>query len=105
MKRLLKECEGFQWDEGNSDKNWTRHKVNRFECEELFFNEPLIVREDLKHSQSEDRLYSLGRTDSNRFLFVVFTIRDNLIRVISARDMTAKEQKEYEEKIKRNTTL
>ncbi len=43
MKNLLKECEGFQWDKGNSDKNWIRHQVTRFECEELFFNSVVIV--------------------------------------------------------------
>ena len=105
MKNLLKECEGFQWDEGNSDKNWIRHQVSRFECEELFFNQPLIISEDSKHSKSESRFYSLGRTDSNRFLFISFTIREKLIRVISARDMTTKERKKYEEKIKRYSNL
>ncbi len=105
MKNLLKECEGFQWDEGNSDKNWIRHQVTRFECEELFFNQPLIISEDSKHSKLESRFYSLGRTDSNRFLFISFTIREKLIRVISARDMTTKERKKYEEKIKRYSNL
>ena len=103
MKNLLKECEGFQWDEGNSDKNWIKHKVSRFECEQIFFNLPLIVREDLKHSKKETRFYTLGRTDSNRYLFISFTIRNKLIRVISARDMTSKERKKYEERLKRYT--
>ncbi len=101
MKSLLKECEGFQWDEGNSDKNWIRHHVTRFECEEMFFNQPLIIKEDSKHSKTENRFYSLGRTDSNRFLFISLTIREKLIRVISARDMTTKERKKYEERIKK----
>ena len=105
MKNIIKECEGFQWDDGNSDKNWIRHRVSRFECEELFFNQPLIVRQDLKHSQSEVRFYSLGRTDSNRFLLIAFTLRGKLVRVISAGDMTTKERKKYEEKIKRYTNL
>jgi hypothetical protein len=105
MKNILKECEGFQWDEGNSDKNWIRHQVNRFESEELFFNQPLIVKYDAKHSDSETRFYSLGRTDFNRFLFISFTIREKLIRVISAREMTEKERKKYEEAIKRYTDL
>ncbi len=101
MISLLKECEGFQWDEGNSDKNWIKHKVSRLECEELFFNLPLIIREDTKHSHREIRFYTLGRTDSSRFLFVSFTIRDQLIRVISARDMTIKERKKYEKRLKK----
>ena len=101
MKNFLKECEGFKWDEGNSDKNWIRHKVTRFECEELFFNQPLIIKEDSKHSKKEARFYTLGRIDSNRFLFISFIIGERLIRVISARDMTTKERKKYEERIKR----
>ena len=105
MKNLIKDCEGFEWDEGNSDKNWIRHEVSRFECEEIFFNQPLIVKSDIKHSESEIRYYSLGRTDSNRFLFISFALRNKLIRVISARDMTQKERKKYEEAIKRYTKL
>lgn len=105
MKILLKECKGFQWDEGNSDKNWIRHRVTRFECEELFFNQPLIIKKDSKHSKTEIRYYSLGRTDSTRFLFISFAIREKLIRVISVRDMTTKERKKHEEKIKRYTNF
>lgn len=105
MISILKECEGFQWDEGNSDKNWIRHHVSRFECEEIFFNQPLIIKEDVKHSRLEVRFYALGRTDSGRFLFTAFTIREKLIRVISTRDMTPKERRRYEEKITRYTTF
>ncbi len=91
----LAECEGFQWDAGNSTKLWDRHRVKPTECEELFFNRPLIVENDEKHSQREQRLYALGQTDEGRFLFVVCTIRNRLIRVISARDMSRRERKVY----------
>jgi len=100
MKNLIKDCEGFEWDEGNSDKNWIRHQLGRFECEELFFNQPLIIKSDTKHSESGKRYYSLGRTDSNRFLFISFTLREKLIRVISARDMTQKERKNMKKQLK-----
>ena len=93
---LLLECTGFQWDEGNAEKNWIRHQVSRVECEELFFNAPLIVAPDGKHSGSETRFYLLGQTDEGRPIFAVITIRDRLIRVISARDMNKREEKEYE---------
>lgn len=93
---LLQECAGFQWDEGNAEKNWIRHQVSRAECEELFLNEPLIVAPDVKHSGSQTRFYPLGQTDEGRLIFAVFTIRDRLIRVISARDMNKREEKEYE---------
>ena len=55
----LLECTGFQWDEGNAEKNWLRHKVSRVECEEVFFNEPLLVAADAEHSGVEPRFYAL----------------------------------------------
>ena len=86
---------GFDWDAGNQDKNWIKHRVSKRECEELFFNLPLVVVDDDKHSQREPRFYALGKTNINRQLFVSFTIRENLIRVISARDMSRKEREIY----------
>lgn len=86
----------FEWDEGNADKNWIRHQVSRAECEQVFFNRPLVVGEDESHSQYELRYYALGQTDTGRLLFVVYTLRDERVRVISARDMTRRESKEYE---------
>jgi uncharacterized protein len=102
---MLRSCSGFDWDEGNSDKNWLRHKVSRSECEQFFFNEPMIVNHDEKHSLKEKRWYALGRTDSQRFLFIVFTIRAELIRIISARDMSKKERQIYHEQAKRNSSV
>jgi uncharacterized DUF497 family protein len=92
----LLECTGFDWDEGNSVKNWIKHQVSRAECEEIFFNDPLIAAPDKRHSGAEARYYVLGQTDEGRRLFVVVTIRDKLIRVISARNMSRREEKEYE---------
>jgi len=98
-------CDGFEWDEGNSEKNWIRHQVSKNECEEVFFNIPLIVADDQKHSDEEKRFYALGRTDRARFLFIVFTIRNNLLRVISARDMNLREERRYEQQIKKYTNF
>ena len=95
MKKIFNNCESFEWDKGNSGKNWIRHKVMKGECEQVFFNEPIIVLKDDKHSQTENRWFLLGKTDTERLLFVVFTIRGNAIRVISARDMNKKERKNY----------
>ena len=92
MKEILQQCTGFDWDEGNSEKNWILHQVSRSECEQVFINEPLVVADDEKHSQIEKRWYLLGQTDSVRLLFIVFTLRDKLIRIISARDMHKKER-------------
>ena len=91
----LKECVGFELDAGNSEKNWLSHQVTKSESEQIFFNQPLFIEDDEKHSRIEVRYYALGKTDDERKLFIVFTIRKNLIRVISARDMSKKEKKAY----------
>lgn len=92
----LQNCTGFEWDRWNFDKNWSKHKVSHLECEQVFFNRPLLLFDDTKHSREEVRMYVLGKTNTGRLLFVVFTVRNNLIRVISARNMNKKEQVIYE---------
>ncbi len=92
---MLAACIGFEWDEGNADKNWIQHQVSPGECEEAFFNDPLLVLPDVGHSKPEPRFYALGQTDAGRRLFLAFTIRRQLVRVISARDMSRRERKEY----------
>ena len=92
----MPEFEGFDWDKGNAEKNWLSHQVTPQEAEQVFFNRPVIVADDAKHSQSEKRYLILGQTDADRPLFIVFTLREGRIRVISARDMHRKERKVYE---------
>ena len=65
--------------------------------EEVFFNLPLLLQSDDAHSQKEPRYYVLGHTIAGRRLFIAFTIREDKIRVISARDMSKKERKIYEQ--------
>jgi uncharacterized DUF497 family protein len=91
-----KDAGGFEWDDGNAEKNWLLHQVSQTESEQVFFNRPLVVAEDDLHSNREIRYYALGRTDAGRLLFVVYTLRAEKIRIISARDMTRRERKEYE---------
>ncbi|HUV14761.1 MAG TPA: BrnT family toxin [Acidobacteriota bacterium] len=93
--RALQACTGFDWDDGNFLKNWEKHGVSVAECEQVFFNRPLLAQPDSRHSLAESRFYLLGRTDSGRHLFVAFTVRGRSIRVISARDMSRKEQRSY----------
>jgi hypothetical protein len=90
---------GFDWDEHNSRKSLVKHGVGQFEAEEPFFNAPLLVVADEKHSHAELRYHALGKTSANRFLHITFTLRaeGSLIRVISARDMHRKERKVYEQ--------
>jgi len=90
---------GFDWDDGNNRKN-DKHGVGQAEAEQLFFNEPLLVPRDERHSNSESRYHALGKTDKGRHLHLTFTLRiDNTrIRVISARDMHRKERAIYEQR-------
>ena len=92
----LAHASGFEWDSGNTEKNWIRHQVRTTECEQVFFNRPLVVAPDVKHSGQELRFYALGQTGAARRLSIVATLRGDLIRVISARDMSRKERKAYE---------
>jgi uncharacterized DUF497 family protein len=91
----LNDLDGFEWDESNRDKNWIAHQVSVGKCEEVFFNLPLLLQSDPAHSQAEDRNYVLGQTNAGRRLFIVFTVRNNQVRVISARDMSKKERVIY----------
>lgn len=96
--KILPRPIAFQWDKGNIDKNLFKHKVTIQEAEEVFLNDPFVISEDVKHSDTaEQRFYGLGRTRTDRKLFVAFTIRDKKIRVISIRDMKKKERSIYEQ--------
>ena len=86
---------GFEWDPGNSDKNWRHHQVRQGEAEQVLLNRPVMLTPDLKHSRSEARFFTLGRTDSGRHLAIVFTTRGSLVRVISARPMSRAERRAY----------
>ena len=81
----------------NKDKNWISHQVTPVECEEIFFNQPFVATDSSQERESEDRYYALGKTSMERLLFIVFTIRKKHIRIISARDMSRKERKVYNE--------
>lgn len=89
---------GFEWDDGNSRKN-DQHSVSMAEAEQVFFNLPLLVLADLRHSEAELRFHALGKTNEGRRLHITFTLRDagQFIRVISARDMHRKERVIYEQ--------
>ncbi len=92
--KQLPDCTGFEWDNYNADKIWTKYHVTPSECEQVFFNLPLIVADNEKHSKKERRYYALGHTDINRLLFIAFTMHRDRIRVISAKNMGRKERKE-----------
>jgi len=95
LTERLTRCEGFEWDAGNAGKNREKHGVLDGECEQVFFNRPLVAAPDARHSEREERIHGLGQTDSGRRLFLVCTIRGVRIRVISARPMSRAEREEY----------
>lgn len=86
----------FFWDKGNQQKNWLKHKVKTKECEEVFLDDHKKIAKDKFHSNGEKRFILLGKTKSHRILYLVFTVRNQKIRVISARDINKKERKLYE---------
>lgn len=92
----------FVWDKGNSDKNYLKHNVTNKEAEDVFFDRNCKTFNDIVHSINETRYRIIGKTEQNRILLVIYTIRGNMIRVISARDTNKKEIKLYEKKA--NTT-
>ncbi len=102
-KRLFPEPIEFDWDEGNGDKNWLRHHVAQNEAEFVFFNEPKFVFNDTAHSKVEKRFICLGKTKQGRYLFISFIIRNQRIRIISARDMTSREHQEFDKYEKENS--
>jgi uncharacterized DUF497 family protein len=95
----VEQIAGFDRDDGNSRKSADKHDVSQAEAESVFFNDPLIIVADAKHSDNKQRLNTLGKTAQNRLLHVTFTLRQNgtVLRVISARDMHRKERKIYEQ--------
>lgn len=98
LSEFFQDVEGFQWDDANSSKNWTRHEVSQTEAEQAVLNRPVVVA-DARHGL-EARWFVFGRTDGDRPLTVVFTIRGRLLRVISARPMSRRERKRYDQAIR-----
>jgi uncharacterized DUF497 family protein len=92
-KDPLAACTGFDWNKANSTKNWDHHAVTPEEAEDVFFHDPLIVRSDPRPSKREKRYWALVQTGRGRKLFVAFTVRGKLIRVISVRDMSQREKR------------
>ena len=88
----------FEWDSGNINKNKIKHNVDYTDIEQVFSNEELYFYPDEKHSSNKETRYiAYGHADNGRNLIICFTLRNNSIRVISARDMDKKERLLYEE--------
>ena len=93
-----KNIKGFIWDKGNIDKNLIKHDVSNSECEEAFFDDHKLIFNDIIHSKKEKRYIILARTKNERLLFMVYIIRNQMVRIISARDVSKRERRLYEER-------
>ncbi len=91
----------FEWDKWNLDKIYLKHGITPKEAEDVFVSEDSYFFSDVEHSQKEERFIVLGKTLEKKNLFVVFTMRRQKVRIISARRMHNKEVKKYE-KAKKN---
>lgn len=92
LPRLL----SFEWDDGNIDKNFEKHLISSNISEEPFKDEDLITFPDLPHSKSENRYHLIGKTEQNTVLFITYTLRQDKIRIISARIANKQERRIYE---------
>ncbi|MEK9151634.1 MAG: BrnT family toxin [Patescibacteria group bacterium] len=104
MKKILSQADSFDWDKSNQDKSLGKHSVTPKESEEVFFHRPLLIASDPRHSEKEKRYLALGQTAQKRQLFLAFTYRSKKIRIISARPMSRRERKNYEQ-AKKNPTI
>lgn len=86
---------GFEWDEGNIDKSYKKHGITPNEAEEVFVDKNVGIERDIKHQETEERYIAIGTTLNAKLLFVVFTIRRSMIRIISARRADKKERRLY----------
>ena len=87
----------FTWDPTKEASNRRKHGVSFDEASTLFRNLLATVLPDPTHSRREERLLIIGHSAAGRLLLVVFTERADRIRIISARETSARERREYEE--------
>lgn len=98
----LSKITGFEWNKGNIDKSYRKHGITPNESEEIFLDESIAIERDIRHEEVEDRYIGIGKTLHGKLLFIVFTLRNNALRVISARRANKKERRLYE-KAKENS--
>jgi len=87
----------FEWDEEKAKQNLKKHRIS-FEEASTVFGDPLALTiHDPLHSEEEDWFIILGESNRRRLLVVVFTDREDRIRIITARVANRRERKDYEE--------
>ena len=85
----------FQWDAYKAEDNQFKHHVSFEEATEVFDDPIMLILDDEWHSGDEDRFIAVGVTQAARLLVVVYTMRGDTIRIISARDAMARERRRY----------
>lgn len=99
----LSKITGFEWDKGNIDKSYHKRGITPNEAEQIFTDEDLQIEKDAKHQEVEKRYIAIGKNETEKVLFIIFTLRKHKIRVISVRLANQKERRLYEEKVKKNS--
>ncbi len=89
----------FEWDENKAKSNVVKHGITFLEAVTIFADPYLLFTEDSRHSQQEEREWAIGETEKGSLIVAVFTIRDEKIRIISARKATKSERNQYEQGI------
>lgn len=89
----------FEWDKGNISKSYQKHGITPNEAEEVFLDKDILILEDIKHSQREKRMMAIGKIAKRRILFLAFTVRKGIVRIISARIANKKERRLYGQNI------
>jgi uncharacterized DUF497 family protein len=88
----------FEWNEKKADDNLRKHRVS-FDEAKTVFNDPFSVTiYDPDHSSDEERYVDIGLSSKGRLIVVSYSERGERIRIISSREATRKEQREYEKK-------
>jgi uncharacterized DUF497 family protein len=88
-----------EWDSQKAESNRRNHGVTFEEAETVFSDTLAVIFDDEWHSEIEEREIIIGHSIENRLLVVCFTEREDVVRLISAREATKKEQKDYEENV------
>jgi hypothetical protein len=87
----------FEWDERKARQNVRKHGVSFEEASSVFFDPLSVTGDDPDHAIEERRWVIFGLSSSRRLLIVAFAEREDSIRIVSAREMTAGERYIYEE--------
>jgi uncharacterized DUF497 family protein len=90
---------GFEWNKTKATLNLHKHRVNFDEATTVFDDPLAVIFDDLNHSSNERREIIVGHSVSARLLLVCFSESIDKIRIFSARPLTRRERKEYEENI------